>query len=309
MTFSDPQLEELLRLAPSEFEEMVTRLLILLGYRAQQTQISRDGGIDIWAEDERPFGVGRVIVQCKRYASDNAVGEPVVRELFGLVHAHGVSKGMLLTTSTFTTDARRFAVEKPIELIDGLKLLGILKSVEQQGHVAKPHSTPSLATFSSVSSAMAEILDWGARRPKPFALRITRTLTDFWDLFWSNWGPNRDCDLQTLLFVLDYTAAAYHLLEDANFRPEGSPPTIRVLFEQRLSEITSLIEERSPTSDQTARCEADEYLAAHVRNRDYALELCQSDLQQLCVQIWWKPHEEPYMLGKQRIESYSMRIK
>jgi restriction system protein len=46
--------------------------------------------------------------------------------MFGLVHAHGVTKAVVMTTSRFTAAARRFAKGKPLELIDGTDLVSIL---------------------------------------------------------------------------------------------------------------------------------------------------------------------------------------
>ncbi len=90
----------------------MTHLLYLLGYQAETTQLTADGGIDIWASDPRPIVGGRIIGQCKRYAATSTVGEPVVRDLFGLVHAHNVSKGVIITTSAFTATAKKFVKGK-----------------------------------------------------------------------------------------------------------------------------------------------------------------------------------------------------
>ena len=114
-------------MTPVEFEAAMTELFRLLGFVAEQTQLTSDGGIDIWAVDDRPLIGSRIIVQCKRYGPTVKVGEPAVRELYGLVHAHGVSKGIVVTTSVFTPSARRFAIGKPLELIDGDQLIGIVR--------------------------------------------------------------------------------------------------------------------------------------------------------------------------------------
>lgn len=288
MRQTDPRLTALMELSPFEFERAVTQLITSLGFRAQQTQASRDGGIDIWGEDARPFGSGCIIVQCKRYANDNLVGEPIVRELFGLVHAHGVNTGVLLTTSGFTADARRFAAGKPIELIDGTQLLDLLRSTGKNTPTTSAHRPePSLLTFSNSSATMEEIADWSVRKPKPFALRICMTLPDFWDFFWSNWGPP-GAKLTELLFLLDYHAAAYHLLEDATFRFSPDSPVLRSLFEQRVGKVAALVGEHLRIANQTVLCEADEYLTTHIENRDGALLLCQGDVQPLCIRYWWK---------------------
>ncbi len=100
-----------------EFEFEVRELLRLMGFDADITGYSQDGGVDIVAMNRSPLIGGRYVVQCKAW--DAPVGEPVLRDLFGTMHARGATKGILITTSSFTAAALRFAQGKPLELIDG----------------------------------------------------------------------------------------------------------------------------------------------------------------------------------------------
>src|SRR5206468_5906411 len=78
----------------------------------------------------KPFVSFRVLFQCKRYAG--AVTPSQVRDFRGAM-AGRADKGIILTTGTFTTDARREAVRDgvpPIELVDGEKLLDIFEKLE-----------------------------------------------------------------------------------------------------------------------------------------------------------------------------------
>lgn len=100
-----------------EFEFDVLRLLQAMGFEAEVTGYSQDGGVDIVASNPIPLSAGKCVVQCK--ARSRPVGEPVLRDLFGTMHAQGANKGILITTSSFTAAARRFAQGKPLELIDG----------------------------------------------------------------------------------------------------------------------------------------------------------------------------------------------
>lgn len=138
---SNMTIQDLIDLSPDGFEVFVTNLLRKMGYRAETTRPTADGGIDVWATNDNLFTGGKIIVQCKRYSENQQVGEPVLRELFGLIHAHGVNKGVLVTTSSFTRSAVSFAVGKPIELIGGLQLLGLC----QQANFEAP--TGRLAWF------------------------------------------------------------------------------------------------------------------------------------------------------------------
>jgi hypothetical protein len=105
-----------------ELEEKVKQLLEFMGLKATTTKASGDGGIDVVAFSSTPIYSGKYIVQCKDWTKP--VGEPVVRDLFGVVISEGANKGILITTGKFTNAAYRFAEGKQIELIDGDELLG-----------------------------------------------------------------------------------------------------------------------------------------------------------------------------------------
>jgi hypothetical protein len=111
-----------------EFENLVAVLLKSMGFQVQSTKASRDGGIDLIVHCDVPLHQGKYIVQCKRY--DSSVGEPCVRDLFGVMIAEHANKGILVTNSVFTSSAHAFASGKPLELIDGNRLLQLL--AEQQ---------------------------------------------------------------------------------------------------------------------------------------------------------------------------------
>jgi hypothetical protein len=100
-----------------EFEFEVLRLLQAMGFDAEVTGYSQDGGVDLVATNSSPLAAGKCVVQCK--ARSRPVGEPVLRDLFGTMPAQGANKGILITTSSFTAAALRFAQGKPLELIDG----------------------------------------------------------------------------------------------------------------------------------------------------------------------------------------------
>ena len=102
------------------------------GGEVKITRASRDGGVDAVAFDPDPLRGGKMVIQAKRYT--NTVGVSAVRDLYGTVQHEGAMKGILVTTATFGSDAYEFARDKPITLISGAELLGIL---ERHGHTAK----------------------------------------------------------------------------------------------------------------------------------------------------------------------------
>ena len=97
----------LLSLSPRQFEHFTRELLERLGYcRVAVGQGSKDGGVDVSAYIEHPFGTERVIVQCKRNARDNKVGEPVIKQLLADADIHRAIRGLIVTTSYLTRGAR-----------------------------------------------------------------------------------------------------------------------------------------------------------------------------------------------------------
>lgn len=110
-------LAQLRALSPSEFEVWVQGLFESRGYQVVNTPDSADHGIDLRARAEDG---SLAIVQCKRYSG--AVGEPAVRDLYGVMEHEQAARGFLVTTGTFSQAAQQWAAGKPIELIDGQRL-------------------------------------------------------------------------------------------------------------------------------------------------------------------------------------------
>ena len=102
------------------------------GGEVKVTQASRDGGVDAIAFDPDPIRGGKIVIQAKRYT--NTVGVSAVRDLYGTVHNEGATKGILVTTADYGSDAYNFAKGKPLTLLNGSNLLHLL---EKHGHHAK----------------------------------------------------------------------------------------------------------------------------------------------------------------------------
>lgn len=125
-------LEVLLALPPSGFERLAQRLLRESGFtQVTVTGQSGDGGIDGFGTLQiNPLVSFKVLFQCKRYAK--SVSPSQVRDFRGAM-AGRADKGIIITTGTFTAEARREATRDgvpPIELIDGDKLIDMLESLE-----------------------------------------------------------------------------------------------------------------------------------------------------------------------------------
>ena len=116
-------LAEMQELTPSEFEEYVAqRLFARQGFDVVNTPDVKDGGIDVLISDR--YGQ-RGVVQCKRYR--NTVGEEVVRDLFGTMLHAGANHAYLVTTAPISPPAVKWAMDKPITLIDGDNLAQLVK--------------------------------------------------------------------------------------------------------------------------------------------------------------------------------------
>ncbi|MGA3185758.1 MAG: restriction endonuclease [Bryobacteraceae bacterium] len=107
-----------------EFEDLIEQLLSRMGLKIEGRCAAADGGIDMVATQGDAIVGGKFIIQCKRFSG--SVGNSVIRDLFGVVHSEAANKGILITNSTFTKEARRFAEGKPIELVDGAQLQDLL---------------------------------------------------------------------------------------------------------------------------------------------------------------------------------------
>jgi len=125
-------------ISPAGFERLCQRLLREHGF--QQVKItgkSGDCGIDGEGILEiNPLISFKVIFQCKRF--QGTVGSPVVRDFRGAM-AGRADKGIIITTGSFSMDAKREAVRDgapPIDLVDGEKLVKMFEALELG---VKPH--------------------------------------------------------------------------------------------------------------------------------------------------------------------------
>ena len=130
--YREEVLDVLLSLPPAGFERLSQRLLREAGFtQVAVTGQSGDGGIDGFGILQvNPLVSFKVLFQCKRYAKSVAPSQ--VRDFRGAMSGRA-DKGIIITTGTFTAEAKREATRDgapPIELIDGEKLIDMLESLE-----------------------------------------------------------------------------------------------------------------------------------------------------------------------------------
>lgn len=136
-------LDRLLKLTPAAFEELVSQLLVEMGFEnVEVTKLSGDGGIDV----RGTLAVGDVVrikmaVQAKRWNPKHRVQSPVVQQVRGCLGAH--EQGLIITTSDFSKGAAKEAAQPdktPIALMNGEQLVLLL----MEHGIGVTHSSPDL---------------------------------------------------------------------------------------------------------------------------------------------------------------------
>lgn len=129
----DDLLSILIDISPVRFERLILDLLSAMGYgggdltNAHMTKSSGDGGIDgIIYEDA--LGLDAVYIQAKRYAPENKVSRPAIQQFVGSLNGEGATKGVFVTTSDFSAEAKGFLgkVQHRIVLINGQELARLM---------------------------------------------------------------------------------------------------------------------------------------------------------------------------------------
>lgn len=134
--------------SPSFFERVVVELLVAMGYGGSRKEAgeivgrSGDAGIDGIIKEDR-LGLDAIYVQAKRW--EGSVGRPEIQKFVGALQGQRAHKGVFITTSRFTPDARDYArqVQTRVILIDGPDLarlmieFGIGTSVVATYHVSR----------------------------------------------------------------------------------------------------------------------------------------------------------------------------
>lgn len=117
---------------PAFFEEAVVKVLLAMGYGGAEQRGRRiggtgDGGVD-GVIDQDALGLDQIYVQAKRYAEGNTVGRETIQAFVGALQGRGTSRGVFITSSTFTRGAIDYAQMVPtrVILIDGARLAALM---------------------------------------------------------------------------------------------------------------------------------------------------------------------------------------
>ncbi|HQF41296.1 MAG TPA: restriction endonuclease [Ignavibacteriaceae bacterium] len=117
--------------SPSFFEKTVVELLVKMGYGGSRVDAGKaigksgDEGIDGIIKEDK-LGLDIIYIQAKRW--ENVVGRPEIQKFVGALAGQGAKKGIFITTSRFTNEAKEYIPrnETKIVLIDGEQLANLL---------------------------------------------------------------------------------------------------------------------------------------------------------------------------------------
>jgi restriction system protein len=119
-------LDRIIAAPPDFFERVIVSLLLAMNYGGAADGAGRaigrsgDDGVD-GVVDQDPLGLDRVYIQAKRYSRDVKIGASAIRDFFGSLDMFKATKGLFVTTSSFSQAAVDTASKlgKRIVLIDG----------------------------------------------------------------------------------------------------------------------------------------------------------------------------------------------
>jgi restriction system protein len=125
----DDVLEQLKLVSPAFFETLVIDVLVAMGYGGSHQDAAKaigrsgDGGIDGVISEDR-LGLDQIYVQAKRW--EGSVGRPEIHKFKGALSDQLATKGVFITTSSFTKEAIDSAKKSRIILVDGIRLAQLM---------------------------------------------------------------------------------------------------------------------------------------------------------------------------------------
>ncbi len=119
-------LERIRQCPPAFFERLVVELLVRMGYGGSLTDAGRaigrtgDEGIDGIIKEDK-LGLDVIYIQAKRWKENNSISRPDIQQFAGALQGQQATKGIFITTSSFTKEALSFVTKigSKIVLIDG----------------------------------------------------------------------------------------------------------------------------------------------------------------------------------------------
>ena len=143
-------LDAVKKMTPEAFEQLVVTLLVAMGYGGSLQDAGKavgkagDEGIDGMIKEDK-LGLDTVYLQAKKWL-DTIVGRPVVQAFAGSLEGHRARKGVMITTSSFSQEAKDYVqkIEKKIVLIDGKQLAQLMIEHDVGVTITKVYSLKKL---------------------------------------------------------------------------------------------------------------------------------------------------------------------
>ena len=133
-SLADMLMSEVMKMDPFAFEQLVVKLLVRMGYGSSNLSLSKatkksgDEGIDGIVTADR-FGFDVIYTQVKQWKTDAVIGRPEIQKFLGALAGQGATKGIFITTSRFSNEARAFVDKQlgtKIVLVDGKDLMDLM---------------------------------------------------------------------------------------------------------------------------------------------------------------------------------------
>lgn len=133
LTLADELLSRIQTLTWMDFERLVVQLIVRMGYGGSVKDAGRaltrsgDEGIDGTVKEDK-LGLDIIYIQAKKWQTGNTVGRPEIQKFVGALAGQGAKKGIFITTSSFSKEAREYVPrnETKIVLIDGDELTQLM---------------------------------------------------------------------------------------------------------------------------------------------------------------------------------------
>lgn len=133
-TLAEDVLTEIMRQTPTFFEQLVVRLLQVMGYGGSLensgtvTRASGDEGIDGIVKQDK-LGFDQIYIQAKRWEPTACVGRPDIQKFVGALAGQGATRGLFVTTAKFSEEAQAYVRKQhttKIVLVDGQRLAELM---------------------------------------------------------------------------------------------------------------------------------------------------------------------------------------
>ena len=126
-TYSRDFVEKILRgMEPEQFENLVAGVLRAMGYHADVTQISGDGGVDVLASKD-PLRLQPPVIKVQVKRTTSSIGGPAVQALIGTLAPGGSELALFVTLGNYSNDATHIArTRQDVRLLTGAQFIDLV---------------------------------------------------------------------------------------------------------------------------------------------------------------------------------------